>query len=482
MKPYISIDKLTLTAPGRVLIRDLSLSMARERVALVGRNGVGKTTLLEAIAEGTGGARLVPQLLPQGDGSEGWSPGQRRRHHLARACKSRARVLLLDEPSDDLDAAGVAWLRGWLQSWPDALVVATHDARLLQDFREFFLVQESGCQHFSGSYAAFEAWRTNEDHRAKKRAASNLHALVRAEERNVHVARREARKKHKRGTCRARLNQKRDDAQDAHGKCALIREQRIEVLRKASVEVRRQLAVELPLGLLANGVIGVLGREGPVLRAERISAQVGSRTLFRDLSFSLNRDRLWVGGPNGCGKSTLLDFLVGRAPTSSALTFAGTVHRDASQVCRIDQGATSWRMRESLAELLSLPGREAASDLLERYCFPTALAQRPLSSLSPGERFRAALIALLAGQTKHALLVLDEPTFALDRTARKALVEGLRAWQGGLAVASHDLALLDEVGFSCSIALGQELPEPRILLLDGSESGVAHAHLCARAP
>jgi ATPase subunit of ABC transporter with duplicated ATPase domains len=91
--------------------------------------------------------------------------------------------------------------------------------------------------------------------------------------------------------------------------------------------------------------------------------------------------------------------------------------------------------------------REDAARALVAHRFPLALAERPLASLSPGERARAALVALFRRAPAVEVLVLDEPTFGLDLVGQRAMTEALAAWPGGLVVASHDRAFLSAIGF-----------------------------------
>jgi ATPase subunit of ABC transporter with duplicated ATPase domains len=87
--------------------------------------------------------------------------------------------------------------------------------------------------------------------------------------------------------------------------------------------------------------------------------------------------------------------------------------------------------------------------------FPLALAERSFRSLSPGERTRAALICLFQRSPAIELLVLDEPTFSLDLVGQRALTNALKAWSGGLVVASHDRSFLTAIEVGAVIELGR---------------------------
>jgi ATPase subunit of ABC transporter with duplicated ATPase domains len=134
----------------------------------------------------------------------------------------------------------------------------------------------------------------------------------------------------------------------------------------------------------------------------------------------------------------------------------GFARLDCSRIGWIEQGGKNWLLDESLQELLTGLGLSAddAARLLVTQQFPLALAERSLRSLSPGERARAALIALFARAPAVEVLVLDEPTFSLDLVGLRALTRALELWRGGLVIASHDRAFLEQLGMDRTIALG----------------------------
>jgi ATPase subunit of ABC transporter with duplicated ATPase domains len=435
MSPLLRVVDATVTAPGgRVLFEELTVQLARgERVALVGRNGVGKSTLLAHLAEIVGPrGRLVPQSL-RGDRS----PGELRRDALAAAFRAAPEVLLLDEPTSDLDEDAVAWLRSSLARFSGCAVVASHDRRLLADFGDFFIASEAGSRAFTGTLLALDAELEREHVRAEARYAAKLRSLAATEEHILDTARRRGRKKRygrsreiDRATPRARLNAKRGQAQVSHGKDAKVREKRLDAARSLSLAMRRaldpSLALELPM---------------PDVPAEATAAVVlsGARVahLFGPIDLRVGRERVGIVGPNGAGKTTLLEVILGRR-----LPDEGRAARDLTRIGTIAQGATDYMLDESLLEHLATETLEDAVALLGAHKFPVALAERPLASLSPGERTRAALILLFRRSHVPDVLVLDEPTYSLDLVGQRAMAKALAAYRGGLVVASHDRAFL----------------------------------------
>lgn len=461
MRAKLEVTGATVLAPGgRPLFDGLTLRLTNEHVALVGRNGVGKSTLLAVLAglaepevgrvRTTSAPCFVPQSIVGTDGDPpSLSLGQARRRALAGARDSQAEILLLDEPTEDLDEEAVAWLRDWLRAWPGCLVVASHDRRLLGDFQHFFLASESGCRAFSGTLDALDVEMERDHQAAQERYVRNLHRLAEYEAHTAHVARRKARKKRygrcselDRGTPRVRLNQKRSDAQVSHGRLAAVREARLRALREWSQASRRAMSVRLSVEVQTPVLTPP---SGDVVVLTGVSARAGERELFREIDLTVRRDRVALVGPNGAGKTTLLGVVLGRTAPAT-----GLAKRDLSKIGAIAQGGTDWMLEESLLASLRLarPADEPSglAELVVAHRFPLALAERPLRSLSPGERTRAALMCLFLRSPAVEVLVLDEPTYSLDLVGQGAMTEALRAWPGGLIVATHDRAFLEAIG------------------------------------
>lgn len=463
MPPQIEMTDVSVKTPtGRALFEGLSLSVADEHVALVGRNGVGKSTLLALLAgllQATSGrvkVRSKPHYLPQGDElAAPLSRGELRQLALRQARASGAEILLLDEPTLHLDETAVEWLRAWLTDWAGCLIVASHDRRLLADFRHFFVVSEAGCHYFGGSLAELENHLEGEHQALEQRYVRNLNRLVAAEEHTAQVARRKARKKRSgrcreldRATPRIRLNQKRDHAQVSHGRLARLREARLCALRGWTQATRRALSVNLSLELAVPDLPPAAEREA--LALDGVSLAAGGRTLFGAIDLRLGRERVAVVGPNGAGKTTLLEIMLGRRQPD-----LGSARADLSKIGWIEQGGRNWLLDESLrSHLLGLGAtRDDSARLLVSHKFPLALAERPFRCLSPGERARAALIALFVRSPSVEVLILDEPTFSLDLVGLRGLTRALQRWPGGLVVASHDRAFLEELGMDRTIRL-----------------------------
>jgi ATPase subunit of ABC transporter with duplicated ATPase domains len=459
--------RLTLQTPGgRTLIRDLTLILDRgDRVALVGRNGAGKSTLLQVLAgerDADGGdvmchgrRVLAPQAIAH---PASCSPGEARKRGLQEALDAEPDLLLLDEPTHDLDSAGLDWLVNALRRWRAGLLVVSHDRRVLREFRDFFVVAESGCHHFSGSCDELLAELRREENESERRYVRELERLTAREQHQFLVRQRRERKKNVgrvrelgRGTPRIRLNAKRSYAQEKQAKRNLIQRDRLDKARGWVELARRSLAVELPLQAVLPQLPAATLQ--PVAQLRRVGARSDERVLFEDLSLEISRQRIALTGPNGSGKSTLLELLAGmRRPQS------GFARSDTARIAYIAQNATNWCLPHSLLDELIDAHHldpEAAVRCIRAHGFPLALAERPLTSLSPGERLRAALICSLQRPASPELLILDEPTSHLDFLGHAALQNVLTSWSGGLVVASHDEEFLRAIGVEARVTLGQ---------------------------
>ncbi len=467
MRTLVQVSDARITTPaGRPLFDGLNMQLARERVALIGRNGVGKSSLLAVLAGALdvqsgrvklgGEVRWVPQIVAPASTTR-LSHGEMRKRALLEALTSGADILLLDEPTEDLDDAAVMWLRQALKTWPGCLVVASHDRRLLDDFEHFFITSESGCRAYTGTLDGLQKQLEQDATEAQQRYARNLQRLVEKEEHIELVGRRRDRKKRygrcselDRATPKILLNTKRGRAQTYHGRMKQQREAKLDFARQWTKSTRRALNVSLDLQLPVPTLPEAISDDIVVLQGA--SMQLGERTLFSQVDLHMGRQRIAVVGPNGSGKTTLLDVILGqRFPTG------GKAFRDLSKIGVITQGGTNWLLDESLLSYSSLQTAYGNDDelakLLITHKFPLALAERPMRSLSPGERARAALIALFQRAPAVEVLVLDEPTYSLDLVGQRAMTDALRAWPGGLIVTSHDRSFLAAIGIEREIRL-----------------------------
>ena len=468
-------DLNILSPAGRPLLRDLSMVIDKP-IAITGRNGVGKTSLLRVLGgldeSDHGEIRIrgthsfVPQLLDtwtqprldwtdtgeferaglaQLEPTNRLSLGERRKLHLISAKQACSDLLLLDEPTQDLDEAGVAWLCGWLSERSNGLVVVSHDPRLLSCFKHFLLIQECGVRYVPGDYDTLLQHFRRQHRDSQKDFIRRLAHHKSEEEKLQRIQRRKQRKKNLgrlhedgRNPSRAQLGAKKQYAQKSQGKAKRLRDLRLRRLREQTKGLRRAVSVSLPLSeVLKSKATSPLA----YVQLDRVSMERSGRRLFTDLDLIVRKQRVALCGANGSGKSTLLDVLSGKtAPTMGKRSSHGSIGY-------IAQAAENWMLDQSLINCLANDfSVDELPAIVHAHQFPFALAERPLRSLSPGERIRAALIILSHQQAAPDILLLDEPTNNLDLLGTEALLEALDAWHSGLVVATHRSDIIHALG------------------------------------
>ena len=349
------------------------------------------------------------------------SGGYRKRVGLASALVACPDVLLLDEPTNHLDAAAVEWLQSWLDRYPGAVVLVTHDRYVLDRVTRRIVEVELGeTQSIDGNYSAY-LQRKAEQNLADAAAAAKFKSVLRRELAWLRQGPKARSTKQK-----ARL-QRIDEMQAAPTKQSRGQLEMANVSRRIG-----KVAIEAEhLSVAADG-----NSEGPFLLA--------------DFSYSFSpEDRIGIIGPNGSGKSTLLDLIAGRRkPTAGSLRIGETVHLgylDQHTDVLSDKKGLDRKVIEFVEEAASTIdlGHEqlSASQLLERFLFPPAQQHSPLSKLSGGERRRLTLCRMLI-QAPNVLL-LDEPTNDLDVQTLSVLEDLLEDFRGCVVVVSHDRYFLD---------------------------------------
>jgi ATP-binding cassette subfamily F protein uup len=464
--PLLSLQDIHLTLGTAPLLRGAELAVSPgDRVCLVGRNGSGKSTLLKIAAgllQADAGVRFFQpgatiRYLPQEPDLSGFattgdfvhaglgpaddpyraaalmdalgldseadpshlSGGEARRAALARALAPQPDVLLLDEPTNHLDLPAIAWLEAELSSLRAAMVLISHDRRLLEALsRNIVWIDGGTTRRLDRGFAHFEAWR-DETLENEAREKQKLGRKLVMEEDWLRYG----------VTARRKRNVRRLAA--------------LHDLRDKTRQNKIQ-AGSLKLASSEGDISGKL-----VVVADDVGKSYGERAIVSGLTMRVLRgDRLGIVGANGSGKTTLLSLLTGAmAPDEGQIKLGSNL-----EMVTLDQRRESLDPAMTLADTLT-GGR---SDMvvvngvarhvigyMKDFLFGAEQARTPVGVLSGGERGRLTLAVALTRPSN--LLVLDEPTNDLDLETLELLQEMLSEYPGTVLLVSHDRDFLDRV-------------------------------------
>jgi ATPase subunit of ABC transporter with duplicated ATPase domains len=370
------------------------------------------------------------------------SGGQAARAGMASLLLSRYDIFLLDEPTNDLDLAGLARLEEFVTSLRAGTLLVSHDreflTRTVSAVLELDLAQQQ-VRRYGGGYAGYLEERDRarrharedfEEYADRKGALQDRAQMQRGwMEHGVRNARRKSKDNDKIGrNVRAESTEK--QAAKARQTQRMI--ERLEVVEEPRKEW--ELRMEIAAAPRAGAVVATL-RDAVVRRG---GFTLGPVTLQIDWA-----DRVAITGANGAGKSTLLAALLGRLPLEAGAAQLGP----GVVVGEVDQARGLFLGDEPLmaafgAAVPELPDAEVRT-LLAKFGLRAAHVLRPAGTLSPGERTRAALALLQARGVN--LLVLDEPTNHLDLAAIEQLEAALAGYPGTLLLVTHDRRMLEAV-------------------------------------
>ncbi|MGO4146772.1 ABC-F family ATP-binding cassette domain-containing protein [Paenarthrobacter sp. YAF11_1] len=372
----------------------------------------------------------------------GLSGGQAARVALAALLLSRFDVVLLDEPTNDLDLDGLARLEAFVQGLRGGVVLVSHDreflARCVTTVVELDLAQNSVAV-YDGGYEAF----------LKERAVARRHARERYDEfantKADLISRARTQREWSSQGVRNAMKKNPDNDKIRRAASSESSEKQAQKVRQMESRIARLTEVEEPRKeWQLQFSIGQAPRSSAVVATLRdVVARQGDFTLG-PVNLQLNGgERIGITGPNGAGKSTLLRLLLGtQEPDDGDASMGASV-----AIGEIDQARGLLDGGQPLGDAVEavLVDWNSADvrTLLAKFGLKADHTSRTVDSLSPGERTRAALALLQARGVN--LLVLDEPTNHLDLPAIEQLEEALESYEGALLLVTHDRRLLENV-------------------------------------
>lgn len=458
----ISIEHLTKHQNIKCIVKDVSLAIEDDdKIALIGVNGTGKTTLLRILAgvepyeEGTiirkNGLRIayLPQA-PQFDeeatilhqilrmdkdiqefeaksilGKLGiqdssmsvkiLSGGQRKRVALAKALLKPCDLLILDEPTNHLDNTMIEWLEKYLIKLHKSLLMVTHDRYFLERVcNKMVEIEQTHLYAYDANYTQYLELKAQREENAQA-SQRKRQSILRKE--LVWV--------------RAGVQ-----ARGTKSKERLERFHKLNAMEKPKVQD----------SMILDTQVRRLGKK--TIEIENISKGFDGQMLFCNFTYHFTRnDRVGIIGPNGCGKSTLLHIMAKEiAPDCGMVTHGETV-----KIAYFKQGFEDMDKNMKMIDYISkesnliktAQGSFSASQMLERFMFDAKQHYASISRLSGGERRRLYLLKVLMEEPN--ILFLDEPTNDLDIQTLQVLEDYLDTFNGAILVVSHDRYFLDRI-------------------------------------
>ena len=455
--PYLLVEDLTKSVGSKVLFSNISFAVNKgQRIALIARNGIGKSTLMDILmgktdyddGKITWRKDLKVKYLPQhmrvecledavsgysikikGEEFNQLSGGQQKKLLLEHVLDDEPDILLLDEPTNHLDLETVVWLEEYLNNRTSrgekalTILMVTHDRYFLDRVcTDIFELDQNTLYTYHGNYAYYI------EKRAERIDAQNAEI---EKYRNLY---------------RTELDWMRRMPQARAHKAQYRIDNFYEIEKKAKQQ-HQEADIKLSV---KSGYIGNKIFEAKNVCKTYISPSTGeNKVILKDFNYVFSRyEKLGIIGNNGTGKSTFIKLLLGEVPADSGTWDIGTTVRFgyyAQTGLQFDEGKKVIDVVRDIAEVVDLGGGEkmTASQFLQMFLFSPSQQYDYVGKLSGGERQRLHLCTVLMRSPNF--LILDEPTNDLDIPTLNVLEQYLKNFRGCLIVISHDRYFMDKV-------------------------------------
>lgn len=459
----IQIKNLQLSFPHKTCFDDFSTQAPYgSRIAIIGRNGCGKTTLLKILngmVEPTSGDiwcaddvvfGFVPQIVEEFDSLSG---GQRLNAAVTQVLSLEPNVLLLDEPTNHLDRHNRKSLMRMLQSYPGTLIVVSHDTELLRHCIDTLWHIDNGqIRVFSGNYDDYireirkaRSSLEQEITRLDRQKKDMHHALMKEQKRAAKSKAKGEKSIHQRKWPTIVSTAKAGRAEETSGR------------KKSAIDHKKQDLTDQLSNLRLPEII--------VPKFSLNSADIGDRTivsisdgsvaygkqepLLQKISLSISsRDRIAIQGDNASGKSTLIKAIMDDICVIKSGNWYAPKNSDIGYLDQhYDTLSAEKTVLETIADLMPIWTHIEVRRHLNDFLFRKNEEVNTLvSTLSGGEKARLSLAQIAAKTPK--LLILDEITNNLDLETKEHVIQVLKSYPGAMIVISHEADFLEEIGVS----------------------------------
>jgi ATP-binding cassette subfamily F protein 3 len=449
---------------SQTLFKDVNFHISSmERIAIIGRNGMGKSTLLKILNSEelptSGSISIVNERIeyltqefnfPTGclvgeyfeditrEDNDNWrmekivgqlglevdpyreiltlSGGEKMRLKLASLIYNNPTTLLLDEPTNHLDIIGIQWLKSFIRGFKGNIILISHDRDLLNDtVKTIFELDHGTLLRFDGNYDDYvekkKLWISNKEREFNRftEKKKQLEGLL---------------KKAQAGIIRSRSG----NATESYKK-------------RIDREITKKEVIQYKKKEYSNLVIhGDIHDSKLVMRVNNLTKSFNDKTVLKDISFEVRgKEKIWLFGQNGMGKSTLIKCLLGLEKFEGELTLGESIN-----IGYFEQKQKPMEEEDRLVDYYSKYAGLSYFEVygaLEKYMFTKNDLIKPVNLLSPGQqaRLKFALFAQNSSKNNYQLLILDEPAQHLDIETKEVVEDSINAFNGAVILISHDL-------------------------------------------